>query len=30
LAFLELDDEGNSATWGDHVTDKEYNAAPAS
>jgi quercetin dioxygenase-like cupin family protein len=30
LAMLEVDDEGNSATWGDHVTDEEYNAAPAS
>ena len=30
LAMVEVDDEGNSATWGDHVTDEEYNAAPAS
>jgi quercetin dioxygenase-like cupin family protein len=29
LAMLELDDKGNSATWGDHVTDAEYAAAPA-
>ena len=29
LAMLDLDDEGNSATWGDHVTDEEYAAAPA-
>jgi quercetin dioxygenase-like cupin family protein len=29
LAILEVDEEGNSATWGDHVTDQEYNAAPA-
>jgi quercetin dioxygenase-like cupin family protein len=29
LAMLEVDDEGNSATWGDHVTDEEYAAAPA-
>ena len=29
LAMLEVDDEGNSATWGDHVSDEEYNAAPA-
>jgi quercetin dioxygenase-like cupin family protein len=29
LAMLEVDDEGNNATWGDHVTDEEYNAAPA-
>lgn len=30
LAMLEVDDEGNSATWGEHVTDEEYNAAPTS
>ncbi len=30
LAMVEVDDEGNSATWGEHVTDEEYNAAPAS
>ena len=29
LAMLEVDDEGNPATWGDHVTDDEYAAAPA-
>jgi quercetin dioxygenase-like cupin family protein len=29
LAMVEVDDEGTSATWGDHVTDEEYNAAPA-
>jgi quercetin dioxygenase-like cupin family protein len=29
LAMLEVDDKGNSATWGDHVTDEEYGAAPA-
>ena len=29
LAMLEVDDEGNPATWGDHVTDEEYAAAPA-
>jgi quercetin dioxygenase-like cupin family protein len=28
LAMLEVDDEGNPATWGDHVTDEEYSAAP--
>jgi quercetin dioxygenase-like cupin family protein len=28
LALLEVDDEGNSATWGEHVTDAEYDAAP--
>jgi quercetin dioxygenase-like cupin family protein len=26
LAMLEVDDDGNSATWGDHVTDQEYGA----
>lgn len=30
LAMLDVDDEGNNATWGDHVTDEEYGAAPAS
>jgi quercetin dioxygenase-like cupin family protein len=30
LAMLDVDDEGNSATWGEYVTDEEYNAAPAS
>jgi quercetin dioxygenase-like cupin family protein len=29
LAMLEVDDEGNPATWGDHVTDEEYEAACA-
>jgi quercetin dioxygenase-like cupin family protein len=29
LAMHEVDDEGNPATWGDHVTDEEYRAAPA-
>jgi quercetin dioxygenase-like cupin family protein len=29
LAILQVDDEGNAATWGDHVTDQEYGAAPA-
>jgi quercetin dioxygenase-like cupin family protein len=28
LAMLEVDDDGNPATWGDHVTDEEYGAAP--
>ena len=27
LAMLEVDDEGNVADWGDHVTDEEYGAA---
>src|SRR5256886_6695375 len=30
LAMLEVDDEGNSATWGEHVADEEYDTAPAS
>jgi quercetin dioxygenase-like cupin family protein len=30
LAMLEVDDDGNSATWGDHVTDEEYGAADRS
>jgi quercetin dioxygenase-like cupin family protein len=30
LALVEVDDEGTSATWGDHVTDEEYGAAPTS
>src|SRR5712692_828326 len=30
LAMLQVDDEGNSATWGEHVTDEEYNTAPVS
>src|SRR6266567_6777314 len=29
LAMLEVDDKGNKAMWGDHVTDAEYAAAPA-
>jgi quercetin dioxygenase-like cupin family protein len=28
IAMLEVDDEGSPATWGDHVTDEEYAAAP--
>jgi quercetin dioxygenase-like cupin family protein len=28
IAMLQVDDEGNSARWGDHVTDEEYTAAP--
>jgi quercetin dioxygenase-like cupin family protein len=28
IAMLQVDDEGNSARWGDHVTDEEYAAAP--
>ena len=30
LAMLDVDDEGNNATWGNHVTDEEYNATRAS
>jgi quercetin dioxygenase-like cupin family protein len=29
IAMLEVDDDGHPATWGDHVTDEEYGAAPA-
>ena len=28
IAMLEVDSEGNVATWGDHVTDDEYASAP--
>ena len=28
LAMMEVDGEGNAATWGDHVSDEEYCAAP--
>jgi quercetin dioxygenase-like cupin family protein len=28
LAMLEVDDDGNVADWGEHVTDEEYGAAP--
>ena len=28
IAMLEVDQEGNSAAWGDHVTDAEYSASP--
>jgi quercetin dioxygenase-like cupin family protein len=28
LAMLEVGDEGHPATWGDHVSDEEYGAAP--
>jgi quercetin dioxygenase-like cupin family protein len=27
LAMVDVDDEGNAATWGDHVTEEEYTAA---
>ena len=29
IAMLQVDDEGNNAEWGVHVTDEEYGAAPA-
>lgn len=29
IAMLDVDVEGNSATWGPHVTDDEYAAAPS-
>jgi quercetin dioxygenase-like cupin family protein len=29
IAIQQADDEGNVVTWGDHVTDEEYAAAPA-
>jgi quercetin dioxygenase-like cupin family protein len=29
LAMVQVDDEGNSATWGEYVSDDEYAAAPA-
>lgn len=28
LSLVEVDEEGNSATWGPHVADEEYAAAP--
>src|SRR6267143_475142 len=30
LAMHQVDEEGNAATWLEHVTDEEYSAAPAS
>ena len=29
LAMLEVDESGNSATWGEHVTDEQYQATPS-
>ena len=29
LAMVEVDADGNPASWGEHVTDEEYAAAPA-
>jgi quercetin dioxygenase-like cupin family protein len=28
LAIVQVDDEGTAATWGEHVSDEEYAAAP--
>jgi quercetin dioxygenase-like cupin family protein len=28
LSLVQVDDDGNAATWGDHVSDEEYGAAP--
>ena len=28
LALLDVDEEGNNATWGEHVTDEEYGQQP--
>ena len=28
IAMFDVDDDGSVATWGDHVTDEEYSAAP--
>ena len=28
LAMLQVDEQGSSAVWGDHVSDAEYGAAP--
>jgi quercetin dioxygenase-like cupin family protein len=30
IAMQELDDTGSFVTWGEHVTDEEYSATPAS
>ena len=29
IAMLEVDEAGNPATWGEHVSDEEYAAAPS-
>ena len=29
IAMLQVDDDGNTATWGDHVSDEDYAATPA-
>lgn len=28
IAMLDVDESGNTATWGEHVTDEEYGAEP--
>jgi hypothetical protein len=30
LAMQEVDEQGSPATWGEHVADEEYSAAPTS
>jgi hypothetical protein len=30
IAMQEVDDSGGPVTWGEHVTNEEYNVAPAS
>ena len=30
IAMQEADDSGSPVTWGEHVTDEQYGAAPAS
>jgi hypothetical protein len=30
IAMQEADDSGSPVTWGEHVTDEEYGAAPKS
>ena len=30
LAMQQVDDQGSAVTWGEHVTDEEYNTTPAS
>jgi quercetin dioxygenase-like cupin family protein len=30
IAMQQVDDQGSAVTWGQHVTDEEYSAAPAS
>jgi quercetin dioxygenase-like cupin family protein len=29
IAMLEVDDQGNNATWGDHVNEEDYAGAPS-